>query len=184
MVLSANTRKRTFDDKKTGESLVMHLRKQHMNLKTLSYSELTQNGGSPALADVLASPADFADSLDIIIDKSSWDYPIPDNVSDVLPIYGHNSNMTVRWKRNGEVEYVDIHHDGPDWHLVARSEQGLIAHILFAWVEMMMCTEEEYKKYSGMWHSLANKLEFNYVAEFWAWVNCEVEDENWILNIQ
>ena len=140
-----------------------------MRLTAPNYDVLIEAGISPSLAQVISKPSEADPELSIIIQESEWDYPIPYGVTSVVPIYGHNADMTVRWHRDGRLEFAAVHHDGDDWHVVATSEQGLMAHILFGYCEMAMCTDEEHGQNLPNWQRIARMMGFRYEDEFWEW---------------
>ena len=159
-----------------------------MRLQAPKCQELTKAGVSPEFARVLTRPAEVAPNLDIIIQKSDWDYPIPTGVTSVVPIYGHNADMTVRWQRNGREEFANIHHDGDDWHIVATSEQGLMAQILFEYSQMAMLTDKEQSENLPHWRRIAKMMGFLYEKEYWEWLDqpdtgC-IRWNQWILDLR
>lgn len=150
-----------------------------MILSNFNYDSLIAAKVSPNLAKVLTNPNSFANNLDIIIGNSKWDYCIPKDVTSVVPMYGGNSDMLVRWERLKKLEYAKIHHDGDDWRLIASSEQGLMAHILFNYYEMCDGDLEsiEFVK------QLSQTMGFVHLDTFWKWVNNNLSDEKWILKL-
>lgn len=114
-----------------------------MRLVSLTYDELVAHGVSQAFAQVLADPDGYHPDLDVVVGKTHWDYFIPEGVSEVVPLWDCNADSLVRWKRDGQVEYVWLFHDDPKWIHVARSEQGIMAKLWQEWVEFQDATDEE-----------------------------------------
>lgn len=118
-----------------------------MHLKSLDYEELIEKGVSERFARVISNPSSYHEDLNLYIGKTDWDYFIPENVTDIVPLWDSNANSFVRWNRSGKIEYVWLFHDDPEWSLIANSEQGIIAKLWETWVGSFE-DEEEFKKFA------------------------------------
>lgn len=113
-----------------------------MRLRSLTFEELVANDVTPTFARILSDPDAYHRDLSIHIGTTNWDYLVPDGVTDVVPLWDSNSDSYVRWNRNGETEYVWLFHDDPNWVLIARSEQGVMARLMMDWAEFQETDEE------------------------------------------
>ncbi len=113
-----------------------------MRLKSLSSDELIAHGVSPAFARILVDPESYHRDLSIHISKTNWDYFIPDGVTNIVPLWDSNADSFVRWNRDGNNEYVWLLHDDPNWIMIARSEQGIMAKLWQEWAEFQESDEE------------------------------------------
>lgn len=118
-----------------------------MYLTSLSYQELVDKGVSKPFARIISDPESYHEYLGFYVGKTAWDYFIPEGVTDVVPLWDCNADSYVRWERDGAVEYVLLFHDDPEWALIARSEQGIIAHLWQSWVGSCE-EEEEFRKFA------------------------------------
>lgn len=118
-----------------------------MHLKSLSYEELIDKGVSKSFARIISDPDSYHEDLSIYVGKTDWDYFIPEEVTDVIPLWDSNADSFVRWQRNGMTEYVWLFHDDPEWSLIATSEQGVIAQLWENWVSSFE-DEEEFKRFA------------------------------------
>lgn len=113
-----------------------------MRLRSLTYDELVANHVSGPFARILSDPDSYHPDLSIHIGKTNWDYHIPDGVSNVVPLWDSNADSFVRWNRNGNVEFVWLYHDDPNWSLMAKSEQGIMAILFHEWAEFQESDED------------------------------------------
>ncbi|MGF1733661.1 hypothetical protein [Photobacterium kasasachensis] len=100
-----------------------------MHIKTSSYETLVEKGVSTKLARAIFYPEELHEDLWSVIGLCDSYCNVPDDVSEVTPLFDRNSDPIVRWIRNGEIEYVWLFHDDPNWSLVARHEQGVLAYL-------------------------------------------------------
>lgn len=113
-----------------------------MRLESLPYDQLVANGVNPAFARILSDPDSYHPDLSIHVGKTNWDYYIPDGVINIVPLWDSNADSFVRWNRDGNTEYVWLFHDDPNWILIARSEQGIMAKLWQEWAEFQESDEE------------------------------------------
>lgn len=106
-----------------------------MHLHSLSLEDLIMHGINPKLAYILSNPETYHHDLSIIIGRTDWDYFIPEDVSDIVPLWDVNADSYVRWRRNGHIEYVMLYHDDPNWSHEAISEQGAMSILWTSWSE-------------------------------------------------
>jgi hypothetical protein len=125
-----------------------------MRLHSLTFDELTAHDVSRRFAGILSDPGSYHPKLNIIVGKTDWDYFIPENVTEVVPLWDENADSFVRWNRGGITEYVWLFHDDPNWTLIAKSEQGIMAKLWQNWIEFQDSEEE--------CHRFANAIGFRY----------------------
>ncbi|NQT36598.1 MAG: hypothetical protein HQ581_03865 [Planctomycetes bacterium] len=113
-----------------------------MRLHSLTFDELTAYGVDPRFARILTDPDSYHPDLSIHVGKTNWDYFIPANVTNVVPLWDSNADSFVRWNRNGSTEYVWLFHDDPNWTLIAASEQGIMAKLWQDWIEFQDSDDE------------------------------------------
>ena len=113
-----------------------------MHLESLSFEELLKEGVCSKLAHILTNPASYDKDLDILIGKTNWDYLIPEDAGNVIPLWDSNADTFARWVRAGKTEYVWLFHDDPNWALMATSEQGIKAQLWSQWCEFHEDTKE------------------------------------------
>ena len=110
-----------------------------MQLRPLSYAQLVARGVSPSIARFAAAtthPIEFFDIFVRPIDPY-WDYFVPPDASDVIALWESNSDACTRWMRQGEPEFVRLHHDDAKHTLVAWTEQGLLADLVRRYHEIL-----------------------------------------------
>lgn len=100
-----------------------------MRLRSFTFSELIEFGVCSKLAYILKNPSSYDKDLDSLIGETDWDYFIPGNVKNVVPLWDNNADTIARWDRAGKIEYVCLLHDDPNWILEASSEQGIKAQL-------------------------------------------------------
>ena len=148
-----------------------------MHLESLNYDVLVSKGINRKFAEILSNPKEFHEDLTIHVSEISWDYFIPDNVTDVVPLWGQNANCYVRWLRNGKEEYVLLFHDDPEWSLVATSEQGIMAVLWSSWAE--------FQENDSDICIFANALGFKYCFEaLQEWETDYDQFQEWMLNLK
>jgi hypothetical protein len=54
---------------------------------------------------------------------------VPGDVTAVYPLWTCNMDVVALWLRDGQPEFVCLCHDNPDPQVLARTEQGLLAHL-------------------------------------------------------
>ncbi len=113
-----------------------------MRLESLSYDQLVAHGVSPSFARILNDPESYHRDLSIHVGKRNWDYFVPQGVTNIVPLWDSNGDSFVRWNRDGNIEYVWLFHDDPNWILMARSEQGIMSKLWQEWAEFQECDEE------------------------------------------
>lgn len=113
-----------------------------MRLKALTLQELISHGVNARFARILTAPEQYHPDLSILVGKTDWDYWIPSGVSDIVPLWDSNADSFVRWSRNGVTEYVWLFHDDPNWVLIAKSEQGVMARLWQYWAEFQESDDE------------------------------------------
>lgn len=128
-----------------------------MRLESLPSDELIACGISPSFASVLVDPESYHPDLSILIGVTNWDYFIPDGVTNIVPLWDSNADTFVRWNRDGNIEYVWLFHDDPNWILMARSEQGIMAKLWQEWAELQESDEE--------CHRFADTIGFRHSAD-------------------
>lgn len=106
-----------------------------MRLESLPFDELVASGVSPSFARILSDPERYHADLSIHVRKTNWDYYIPTGVTNIVPLWDSNADSFVRWSRDGNIEFVWLFHDDPNWILLARSEQGIMAKLWQEWAE-------------------------------------------------
>lgn len=112
------------------------------HLVSPSYDQWIASGVSPAFAGVLSDPADYHPDLAFTIQQVDGTYLLPDDVTEVVPLWSVEGDAYVRWNRDGVSQYTWVSHEGSDWNLIARSEQGILAELFAAWIEMEESEEE------------------------------------------
>ncbi len=125
-----------------------------MQLRSLSFEELVGHGVRPSFARVLSDPESYDSDQRIHIGRTNWDYYVPDNVSEIVPLWDRNADSIVRWTRCNTTEYVWLFHDDPAWDLLAYSEQGIM-HVLWQeWAEFQESDDEcrRFAEYIGFRH--------------------------------
>ena len=100
-----------------------------MILKALTFEDLVHGGVSESFAKVLSYPEKVDQNLSMTIGKTHWNYFIPDNVVNIIPLWDENSDSVVKWEREGKIEYVCLFHDSKEWTFIAKSEQGVMAYL-------------------------------------------------------
>ena len=100
-----------------------------MRLHSLPLDELIARGVTPSFARILADPESYHPDLSIHIGTTNWDYFVPTDATDVVPLWDSSADSFVRWTRAGTTEYVWLFHDDPKWILIAHSEQGIMARL-------------------------------------------------------
>lgn len=113
-----------------------------MRLCSLTYDELLVCGVNPSFARILSDPDCYHPHLCIHVGKTDWDYFIPKNVTNIVPLWDSNADSYVRWNREGKTEYVLLLHDDPEWVLVTYSEQGVMAELWQGWAEFQESDEK------------------------------------------
>ena len=113
-----------------------------MHLRSFTYDELVSNGVNQSFARVLTDPEAYHPDLKFHIGETNWDYFVPEGVSEVVPLWDDNADSYVRWIRDGRREYVHLYHDDPNWTLIAKSEQGIMAKLWQGWVEFQDTDED------------------------------------------
>ncbi len=111
-----------------------------MYLQRLSYEEFIAAGVSEKLARLLTAtehPLPHVDMLSIEPVDPDWDYWAPKGVTDAVGLWDVNADPYVRWCNHGRTEYVWIFHDDEDAELIATSEQGLLAHLMHQYYELI-----------------------------------------------
>jgi hypothetical protein len=58
-----------------------------------------------------------------------WACYVPEDVSGVYPLWTCNADVIALWMRRGKLEFVELYHDEPGPHFLARTEQGLLAEL-------------------------------------------------------
>ncbi len=119
-----------------------------MRLQTLTFDELVGRGVNRNFARILVTPESYHTDLDILVGRMDWDYVVPDDVTDVVPLWDTNADAFVRWKRKGVTEYVWLIHDDPDWILVAKSEQGIMAKLWQNWIEFQDSDDDDARRFA------------------------------------
>lgn len=114
-----------------------------MRLQSLTFDELVMRGVNQCFARILAAPRSYHQNLDIIVGQTDWDYVVPVDVTDVVPLWDENANSFVRWRRNRVTEFVWLFHDDKAWILIAKSEQGIMAKLWQNWIEFQDADDEE-----------------------------------------
>ena len=115
---------------------------KEMRIHSLPLDELIARGVSPSFARILCDPDSYHPNLSIHIGTTNWDYFIPADATDIVPLWDSNADSFVRWTRAGTIEYVWLFHDDPKWILIARSEQGVMAELWQQWAEFQESDEE------------------------------------------
>ena len=128
-----------------------------MRLHSLSFDQLVARGVSSSFARILSDPDSYHPDLSIHVGQTHWDYFIPDGVTDIVPLWDSNADSFVRWNREGNVEYVWLFHDDPNWVLIAHSEQGIMAKLWQEWAEFQESDDE--------CHRFADAIGFRYCNE-------------------
>lgn len=102
-----------------------------MRLVPLDYGTLVRQGVSGPVARFITTKQHPIRNFDIFARPVSeiWDYNVPPDARDVIGLWDQNADAYVRWIRNGVIEFVVLHHDDPDYTLVAWTEQGLLAEL-------------------------------------------------------
>ena len=113
-----------------------------MRLHSLPLDELIARGVSPSFARILCDPDSYHPDLSIHIGSTNWDYYIPADATDIVPLWDSNADSFVRWTRAGATEYVWLFHDNPKWILIAHSEQGIMAKLWQDWAEFQDSDDE------------------------------------------
>jgi hypothetical protein len=113
-----------------------------MQLRALTYDELTAHGVSAEFARILIDPESYDPSLSIFVGKTDWDYFVPSGASNIVPLWDENADAIVRWNRDGRTEFVKLYHDDPEWRLIAVSEQGAMCELWRGWIEFKDSDEE------------------------------------------
>jgi hypothetical protein len=106
-----------------------------MHLISLSFDELVNEGVCSKFARILSNPVAYDNDLDSLIGRTNWDYFIPEDARNVIPLWDSNADTFARWERAGKIEYVWLFHDDPNWVLMATSEQGIKAQLWSKWCE-------------------------------------------------
>ena len=115
-----------------------------LHLTKLGAEELIANGITSGLARTVSEPDLVAEHLWVHFDRViDWEFAVPQDVDDVVPIWGCNGDVFVRWARNDVHEYVKLYHDDDKFLVVARSEQGLMALLLANYFEQREGSDEE-----------------------------------------
>jgi hypothetical protein len=147
-----------------------------MRLHALTFDELVSRGISPSFARILADPDSYHPDLSIHVGRTNGDYFIPDEVTDIVPLWDSNADSFVRWNRDGITEYVWLFHDNPNWTLIARSEQGIMAKLWQGWAEFQE-TDDECRRF-------ADAIGFRYCDEGLAiWEEDGDTIEAWMLGL-
>jgi hypothetical protein len=149
-----------------------------MRLLALTYEELVAHGVNAAFARVLTEPKRYHPDLTIMVGKTNWDYFVPSNASEVVPLWDQNADSYVRWKRNGRTEFVRLYHDDPEWRLVAVSEQGVMCELWQSWVEFQDDENDECRRF-------AEAIGFRHWEEALRLMESDDEQyEEWILRLE
>jgi hypothetical protein len=119
-----------------------------MRLQSFTLDELVASGVKLSFARILAAPQSYHADLKIIVGRTDWDYFVPNEVTDIVPLWDSNANSFVRWKRAEATEYVWLLHDDPDWILVARTEQGIMAKLWQEWIEFQDSDDAEARQFA------------------------------------
>ena len=149
-----------------------------MKLTNLSEEQLLQKRVLPKFARILAQPSTYHEDLCILIGCINWNYFIPEQAVEVVPMWGSNADASVRWVRSGRTEYVAIQHDDPVWYTFALSEQGAMCRLWQDWIEFQDADNAEAKRFAEEigfvhWNEALKLLEDNYEAF-----------ENWMLELE
>jgi O-acetyl-ADP-ribose deacetylase (regulator of RNase III) len=121
-------------------------------LNSLPLEELVRRGVSERLARALTSPKDYHPDLNICVRKVNWEYAVPADAKDIVPLWSSNADACVRWIRNGRHEYVRLYHDDADWYLMALSEQGVMARLWNTWCEFNEGEHQRFAEAIGFAH--------------------------------
>lgn len=113
-----------------------------MRLRSLSLEELISHGVSAPFAKILTEPESYHPELSILVGETDWEYYVPPDATCVVPLWDANANSFVRWTRAGEIEYVWLFHDDPQWVLIAISEQGIMSKLWQNWIEFIDSDDE------------------------------------------
>ena len=113
----------------------------------MSLRELVARGVDRPFARVLTAPGEYHRNLETIIAPTDWEYRVPTDAKDIVPLWAFNSDTHVRWTRSGAHEYVHLNHDDPEWWLIAVSEQGVKAELWRQWCEFQD-DESETRRFS------------------------------------
>jgi hypothetical protein len=148
-----------------------------MRLRSQTLDELVAHGVNRQFAGILAAPKSFHEDLDIIIGRTDWDYFVPSDVTDVVPLWDVNADSFVRWKRNHATEYVWLLHDDPSWTLIAKTEQGIMAKLWQNWIEFQDSDDDKARQF-------AEAINFRYCDEGLRLLATDYDGfVNWILDL-
>jgi hypothetical protein len=100
-----------------------------MRLKSFSEAEYLAAKVSPSIARFVTSSSHPIPNFDIFAAPVDWDYFIPEDATDVIPLWSSNENGYIRWMRHERAEFVFVSHESPDWWILAYSEQGILAEL-------------------------------------------------------
>jgi hypothetical protein len=105
----------------------------------LDYEELVRRGVSRPVARFTTAKQHPIENFDIFVRPVSetWDYNVPPDAREVVGLWDQNADAYARWVRNGATEFVLLHHDDPDYTLVAGTEQGLLAELARQYFEFL-----------------------------------------------
>lgn len=123
-----------------------------LHLKAFSYEQLVERGVSQRFARILTDPNSYHPNLDILVGKTDWEYGVPDDAVDVVPLWDNNADSFVRWTRSGRQEFVLLYHDTPEWSVVALSEQGIMAELWRRWCDLEEGDDERFANALGFAH--------------------------------
>jgi hypothetical protein len=119
-----------------------------MRLTALTQSQLVAHGVDRRFATVLADPKSYHADLDIIVGRTNWDYAVPVDAVDIVPLWDSNSDSVVRWHRESTIQYGWLRHDEPGFDLIATSEQGVMAKLWQIWIEFQDADANECERFA------------------------------------
>ncbi len=147
-----------------------------MRLVSLGYDELVSHDVSKNFAHILSDPGAYHPDLPILVGRTNWDYYIPEGVTNIVPLWDSNADSYVRWERDGVIEYVWLFHDDPNWILIAKSEQGVMAALWSSWSEFQE-SDDECRRF-------ADAIGFKYAEEaLEIWDRDYDELQDWKMNL-
>jgi hypothetical protein len=114
-----------------------------MHLKSFSNAEYLAAKVSPAIARFASASAHPIPNFDIFAAPVDWDYFIPEEAVDVVPLWSSNADGYLRWIRHGRTEFVFVSHECQDWWIVAYSEQGVLADLYHRYSESFQWVDEK-----------------------------------------
>ncbi|MBP3954343.1 hypothetical protein J8F10_03405 [Gemmata sp. G18] len=107
---------------------------------------------------------------------AGWACAIPREVSGVYPLWCCGSDPTVLWMRRGRIEFVQLYHDDPTVRFLARTEQGLLAHLF---IRLLESADWHHPESVSRLRPMAELTGFHHFDQLCAWYQHLDERDNY-----